>query len=183
VTKGQTNTVAAATQKSGSTVVTLEAQVNTDSIGVAPTGTVTFMQGSKTLGTVSNASATGFVSNGTGKGSTVAALYELQISSSQLSSAITPEQRPVPWGLTGGAVALAGLFFFAIPARRRSWRSLLCLMAFAFLISGVVACGSSSSNNNNNNNGGGSGTITASYAGDSNYNSSVSAAVSVTVTQ
>ena len=182
VTKGQTNTVATATQKSGSTVVTLEAQVNTDSIGVAPTGTVTFMQGSKTLGTVSVASATGFVSNGSGKGSTVAALYELQISSSQLSSAIIPEQRPVPWGLTGGAVALAGLLFFAIPARRRSWRSLLCLMAFAFLISGVVACGSSSSNNNNNN-GGGSGTITASYAGDSNYNSSVSAAVSVTVTQ
>ncbi len=180
VTKGATNTVAQATQKSGSTTVTLEAQVNTDSVGVAPTGTVTFMQGNKTLGTVSTAAATGFVSNGNGKGSTVAALYQLQINASQLSSAVTPEQRPFPWGVSGGAIAAACIFFISIPARRRSWRSLLCLMLFAFLISGVVACGSSSNNNGNN---GGSGTITANYSGDSNYSSSVSTAVSVTVSQ
>jgi hypothetical protein len=182
VTKGQTTTVAQATQKSGSTTVTLQAQINTDSIGLAPTGTVTFMQGNKTLGTVNTAAATGFVSNGSGKGSTVAALYQLQISSSQLSSAITPGQKPFPWGLSGGAVALAGLFFFAIPVRRRSWRSLLCLMVFAFLISGVVACGSSN-NNNGGGNSGGSGTITASYSGDSNYSNSISSAVTIMVSQ
>jgi len=68
--------VAVAGSQTGTTV-TLQAQINTDSIGVAPTGTVTFAVGSTTLGTAPTASATGFVSAGT-----VASLYQIAIPAS-----------------------------------------------------------------------------------------------------
>lgn len=80
ISQGQTS-VAAAGSESGTTV-TLTAQVNTDSIGLAPTGTVTFAVGSTTLGTVQTAKETGFVSNGSNNGETVASLYELDIPAS-----------------------------------------------------------------------------------------------------
>ncbi len=65
--------VAVVGSESGSTV-TLQAQINTDSIGNAPTGTVTFSVGSTTIGTAPTASQTGFVSTGT-----VASLYQIAI--------------------------------------------------------------------------------------------------------
>ena len=80
VAQGNT-TVAVSGSQSGATV-TLQAQVNTDSIGVAPTGTVTFAVGSTTLGTAPTAQATGFVSNGSNNGSTVASLYSISIPAS-----------------------------------------------------------------------------------------------------
>jgi len=80
VTPGATST--GVTGSESGTTVTLDAQINTDSIGVAPGGTgVTFAVGSTTLGTAPTAKATGFVSNGS-NGSTVASLYELSIPAS-----------------------------------------------------------------------------------------------------
>lgn len=181
VTQGATTTIAQATQSSST--ITLEAQVNTESIGVAPTGTVTFKNGSTVLGTVQTSSATGFVSNGSGQGSTIAALYKLQIPASQLNSSARVaglDHSAFSWKLSGG-IAVACIFLFTIPARRRSWRTLLGIAVFALLLSNVIACGSSSNNNNPNPPSGG--TITAVYAGDANYSTSTSAAVSVTVSQ
>jgi hypothetical protein len=189
VTQGQTTLTLTATRPSNSTTVTLQAQVNTDSIGVAPSGAVTFKNGNTVLGTVQTPSATGFVTNSNGQGSTVAALYQLQVNSSQVTSSISVKRAgldgaPFSWKLTGEAVAAAFVFFLVIPARRKSWQNLVGLVIFAITISTVLGCGGSSNNNNNNNNGGGGiGTITASYAGDANYAASTSQAVPVTVTQ
>ncbi|WP_158748935.1 protease pro-enzyme activation domain-containing protein [Acidobacterium sp. S8] len=189
-TQGATTTVAQATQTSTSSTVTLQAQVNTDSIGLAPTGTVTFKNGTTVLGTVQTASATGFVSNTSGQGSTVAALYSLQIPASQITSSVKVakvDHSAFSWKLSGG-LAVACLFLFTVPARRRSWRAILGLAIFALLMSNVIACGSSpSSSSGGGGSGGGGGTgstsITAVYAGDTNYTGSTSAAVTVTVTQ
>lgn len=184
VAQGQTQVVAAATQSG--TTVTLQAQVNTDSVGLAPTGTVTFKNGSTTLGTVSTSSTTGFVTNGTGQGQTVAALYQLQVSSSQISSSVKTANLNhgfFPWKISGGLAVMSCVFLFAIPARRRSWRTLLGLIVFACIVSSMIACGGSSSNSGGGGGGGGTGTITAVYGGDTNYSSSTSAAVTVTVTQ
>ena len=181
VAQGATTTVAQATQ--ASSTITLQAQVNPESIGVAPTGTVTFKNGTTVLGTVQTSSATGFVTNGTNQGTTVAALYSLQIPSSQLSSSAKVAKlnhNAFSWKLSGG-LAVACIFLFTIPARRRNWRAMLGLVVFALLISNVIACGSSP--NNSGGGGGGSGSITAVYAGDTNYTGSTSAAVTVTVSQ
>jgi trimeric autotransporter adhesin len=57
-----------------------------------------------------------------------------------------------------GETALACLVMLAIPARRRAWRRFLGLVAMAFAISGVIACGGGGGNHNNG------GTTTGSYA-------------------
>jgi hypothetical protein len=50
-------------------------------------------------------------------------------------------QRGVPWYAGGGAV-LACVLLFGIPARRRSWRTMLGMMALlAALSGGVLSCG------------------------------------------
>ncbi len=72
IVQGPTSVAVAGSQTG--TTVTLQAQVNTDSIGIAPTGAVTFKVGSTTLGTAATASGTGFVSSGT-----VASLYQISI--------------------------------------------------------------------------------------------------------
>ncbi len=76
IAKSTPTGVAVAGSESGTTV-TLQAQINTDSIGAAPTGAVTFAVGSATLGTAATASQTGFVSSGT-----VASLYQIAIPAS-----------------------------------------------------------------------------------------------------
>jgi hypothetical protein len=55
-----------------------------------------------------------------------------------------------------GGVAVAGLLFFGIPARRRNWRSLLGLVLLAGIVGLGIGCGSSNSGG-----GGGSGGTTA----------------------
>ena len=57
-----------------------------------------------------------------------------------------------------GETALAFLVMLAIPARRKAWRALLCVIALAFAISGVVACGGGGGSHNNG------GTTAGSYA-------------------
>jgi hypothetical protein len=52
-----------------------------------------------------------------------------------------------PWTVVGGAT-LACLMLFGIPARRRSWRTMLRALALlATLSAGVLACGGSGGGN------------------------------------
>lgn len=76
------------------------------------------------------------------------------------SSALVRPNRPgLPWYAAGGA-ALACLLLFGIPARRRSWRTMLGMLALLVtLAAGMGACGGSSSGN------GGGGGIAGTTAG------------------
>lgn len=56
-------------------------------------------------------------------------------------NAANQEPRGIPW-YAGGSAVLAGLFFFAIPARRRIARTMLgMLFLLAVFAGGVLACG------------------------------------------
>ncbi|GGG92460.1 Ig-like domain repeat protein [Silvibacterium dinghuense] len=57
----------------------------------------------------------------------------------------------------GGGIAVAGLLMLTIPARRRSWRTMLGVFVFAALVSLGIGCGSGG----NSGGGGGSGGTTA----------------------
>lgn len=175
-----TTTATAGASSVGSTgSVKIAVAVGADSIGAPPSGTVQLYNGTTAIG--SPVAVTQGYSSTTGLTQSTATFT---LTGSQLtgSAVVAKQQRSAfPWELPGGAAALAFAFFFAIPARRRSWRALLGIIVFAVMMSSVIACGSSSSNNNNG--GGSTASITAKYSGDTNYSTSTSAAVSITVTQ
>ena len=77
---------------------------------------------------------------------------------------------------TGGGVVLCSLFLSGIPARRRSWRSML-LALFAFGALGIIGCGSST---NSASSGTQAGTYTATIVGTSGT-TTVNAQVAITV--
>jgi subtilase family serine protease len=71
----------------------------------------------------------------------------LTISTTAATSATlgSPKRGAIPWYATGGAT-LACLLLFGIPARRRSWRTMLGMLALlASFACGAVACGSGGS--------------------------------------
>ncbi|HTA85856.1 MAG TPA: hypothetical protein VK729_06265, partial [Silvibacterium sp.] len=57
----------------------------------------------------------------------------------------------------GGGLAIAGLMFFGIPARRRSWRTILGIVLFAVIVGMGIGCGGGGGNSGG---GGGGGTTT-----------------------
>ena len=82
------------------------------------------------------------------------------------SALVHPKHSVVPWYTAGGAT-LACLLLFGIPARRRSWRTMLGMLALLMAItSGVFACGGGGSAGGGGGSGGGggnSGTTAGSY--------------------
>ena len=60
-------------------------------------------------------------------------------------------------------MALAGLLFFGIPARRRKWRSILVILVFAGIAGLGIGCGSGNSGGGG---GGGGTTIPGTTAGN-----------------
>jgi trimeric autotransporter adhesin len=181
VVQAGTSTAAASSATSvGSTAsVTISVAVTANSLGLPPSGTVQLYNGSTAIGSAATlkqgySSTTGLVQS----------TASISLTGSQILAVKTAKATPAafPWGISGGAAAMACVVFFCIPARRRSWRALLALLMFAIIISGATACGSSSNDNNNNNNGGAA-SITAKYSGDTNYTASTSTAVTITVTQ
>jgi len=270
ITKGGTSVGVSGTQSG--TNVTLTALINTDSIGLAPTGSVTFAVGSTTIGTASAPSSSQFVTNGNGYtvqsrysvtipsnttglvngNNTVVATYagDANYATSNASATVvigggggggsfslsgsaitisagatsgnttTINVAPSSSGFTGtvnltcsltssptgamappacsmnptsvslsgtkaatstftvtstanssaltyplknvfeaaGGTALACILMFTIPARRKGWRAILSLIAFAIAISGAIGCGGGSSSNN-----GGGGTTAGTY--------------------
>jgi hypothetical protein len=68
------------------------------------------------------------------------------------------------FGAAGGAL-LAFVVFLGIPARRRSWRSMLGILVLMTMLGSLTACGGGGSSSSNNNTGttGTSGTTTGTY--------------------
>ncbi|MGA7524920.1 MAG: protease pro-enzyme activation domain-containing protein [Acidobacteriaceae bacterium] len=96
--------------------------------------------------------------------------------SASASSALDLRHQPNPWVPGGGAAVFACVVLLAIPARRRGWRSFVCLLIFTGLVSAGISCGGGGGSGNVGPIGGSGGTtasgsynLTISYAGDSNY--------------
>lgn len=184
VVQNSTNTAAASSANSvgSSASVTISVAITSDSLGAPPSGSVQLFNGSTAIG--SAGSLTQGYSPTTGL---VQSNATFTLTGSQLLAVKTAklDKATFPWGLSGGAAAMACVLFFTIPARRRSWRALLGLVVFAIVVSSAIACGGGSSSGGGGGGGGGGGTatITAKYAGDTNYAASTSTAVTITVTQ
>ncbi len=179
VQAGTTTSAASSAASVGpSASVTISVAVAANSLGAPPSGTIQLFNGSTMIGAATNlkqgySSATGLVQS----------TASVSLTGSQLMGSVKTaklDRAAFPWGLSSGAAAMACILFFAIPARRRSWRALLGLIVFAFIVSGAIACGGDSSSGGGS---GGTASITAKYSGDTNYTASTSTAVTVTVTQ
>ena len=136
---------------------------NTSMIAVTPTGgfigsvTLTALVTSSPAGAVYPPTVS-FGSTGTVNiTSTTAGTATLTISTTAPTSAAParPNRPGAPWYLAGGAF-LACLLLFGIPARRRSWRTILGMLALLVtLAGGAISCGGGSSSGN----GGGGGVV------------------------
>ncbi|MGA3176344.1 MAG: protease pro-enzyme activation domain-containing protein [Candidatus Acidiferrum sp.] len=166
---------------SGASVV-LTAQVQTNSNGAGPSGSVSFTNGSTSLGSATCVQTSGAqnTTNGTA------------YCTATLSTAISGLYPPPAGGPRGPGLpvipmilALASLLLFAlglrwVPARRRRAFAVASLVAFVVLAGVIAGCGGGSSGGGGGGGGGGTRTINATYPGDSNYSSS-SGSVSITV--
>ena len=88
------------------------------------------------------------------------------------------------WTGAGGGAVLAFLFFLGIPARRRSWRSLLVVLVMMVALGSLVACGGGGSSTSTPTVGTPAGTYTFTVTGTGNdpANTTVSTTFTVNVT-
>jgi len=106
---------------------------------------------------------------------TTAGTSMLTIATSSNSAALS---RPLnKFFAIGGGATLAMLFFFGIPARRRSWRAILGMLILGAIVGVGIGCGSSGGGNNG---GGSSANYTVTVTGTSGSLTS-SANVAITV--
>jgi hypothetical protein len=185
VVQAATTTAAAssATTVGSSATVTISVAVAADSLGTPPSGNVQLFNGSTAIGT-----ATALTQGYSSTTGLVQSTASISVTGSQLIGSVKMAKQSrsaFPWGISGGAAAMACVLFLAIPARRRSWRALLALIVFAIIVSGATACGGGGNSGGGGGGGGGGGTatITAKYVGDTNYSASTSTAITITVSQ
>jgi trimeric autotransporter adhesin len=81
----------------------------------------------------------------------------------------------------GGGLAVAGLLFFGIPARRRSWSTILGVLVFAAIVGLGIGCGSSSGNSGGTTGGTTTGAYTITVTGTSGSLPAQTTTVNVTV--
>jgi membrane-associated phospholipid phosphatase len=88
-------------------------------------------------------------------------------------------------GEAAGAAVLALLVFFGIPSRRRAWRAMVGLLAVAFALLGISACGSTTRSGGTSNPGTTPGvyTYTITGTGTPAYNPAPTTTISLSVTQ
>lgn len=168
--------------------VTLTAYVITQSNGAGPTGSVTFANGTTSLGSATCQPTSGAANTNppiqgitAGTAYCVATLTSTSISTlypPPISGPRTPRLPLLPVIAAVLSVLVFAMGWRLIPQTRKWAYAYAGVLAFALLVAGIVGCGGGSSS------GGGGGattrTITATYAGDTNYggsNGSVSIAV------
>lgn len=169
------------------TSVTFTAYVVTTSNGAGPTGSMTFTNGSTSLGSATCAPTSGAENTNPpisqiGAGSA----YCTATLTAAISSLYPPpgNGRRTPWmPLTPILVVLMSAVLFALgwrwmPESRRRSYAYAGLLVFALLVAGIAGCGGGSGGGGGG--GGGTRTITAAYPGDANYAAS-SGSVSITV--
>jgi hypothetical protein len=98
--------------------------------------------------------------NSTTTSGTATATITTTAATSELAYPKLPGRSRGIFGAAGGAL-LAFVVFLGIPARRRSWRSMLGVLVLMALLGSLTACGGGSSSNNNNT--GTTGTTTGTY--------------------
>src|SRR5712664_1120028 len=175
VTKATTTTGVASLPSSitSGTMVTLSATISTQSNGVAPSGTVQFLNGATPISGTVTLIPTNGIDSSTGFASLKATL------TTTISALIPPvpmgRTRPSPplWRFVLLATAMAAFAYFLARFPKQRKYVYASMILFGLILTGVAGCG-----------GGGpqikSVTIHANYSGDSNYNSS-SGQVSITV--
>ena len=175
VTKATTTTGVASLPSSitSGTMVTLTATISTQSNGVAPSGTVQFLNGATPISGTVTLIPTNGIDSSTGFASLKATL------TTTISALIPPvpmgRTRPSPplWRFVLLATAMAAFAYFLARFPKQRKYVYASMILFGLIVTGVAGCG-----------GGGpqikSVTIHANYSGDSNYNSS-SGQVSITV--
>jgi subtilase family serine protease len=119
--------------------------------------------------------------SGAGVAATATATFTTTASSSGALRYPLPNRQDHRWYTAAGGSALACILFFSIPARRRSWRSMLSLLVFLVAITGA-GCGGGSSNNNNVATGTTTGTYTFTVTGTDSVTSTITSTTTVTLT-
>jgi len=152
------------------------------SLGAAPTGTITFFASGVQIGSPIAAVAS---SDGNGFAAATATISNAVVS--QLvppPAGDFPGPRNIrPFGLIAAAFALA-LALICMPKLRRRRSLAIATLLFALVGLGIAGCGGGGTTTGGGGGGGGGSTavnITAVYSGDSNYSTSTSSAISVTV--
>jgi subtilase family serine protease len=134
---GNTTTVTASTSNAYTGTVTFSCAIATEPAGAnasyypscTPAGTIT-------------------IASGQTSGSTTVSFGTTARSTSTAMAAPSEKSRPGRWYIPVGGAMLAGVFFFGIPARRRSWRALLSLLVFLVAMAGT-GCGGGGGGSNN----------------------------------
>jgi Pro-kumamolisin, activation domain/Bacterial Ig-like domain (group 3) len=177
VTKAMTTTTVTSSLtsiKSGGTV-TLTANVSTQSNGAAPTGTVQFKNGSSALSSAVTCTPTAATTT-TAASCTATVTTTLSFIVPPQTPRFFPNSPVSPIWIT--TYSLLVMILLALASSRKTKRTVYgfaSLTVLVLVVSGIAGCGSS---------GGGGGhtdVITAVYSGDTNYSTSTSAAVPISV--
>lgn len=152
----------------------VSAFVDTNSIGVAPTGTVTFFNGGTQVGNPVNVTATADAN-----GFVAASASTMLTLTSGVALVATPRNRPFEWipVIAFGFALLCGLLLLIVPMRRRLALAGLTLVILGLGI-GIAGCGGGGSSNTP---APGTADVTARFSGDGNYQGSSSTISIVTV--
>ena len=157
---------------------------NTSTITVTPqsgfTGTVNLTCAFTTNAANDPATCSMSPASLTGFSGTTAQTSTLTISTTAATTSLN-QTKKFFWPSAGGA-ALALLMLFGIPARRRSWRTMLGAFALLFLLAGgAVACGGGGGGGGGGNSGTTPGSYSVTITGTSGSTTVTSSAISVTV--
>ncbi len=114
------------------TVSATDGYAGTVTLSCSLTGSPT---GATEVPTCSAANATVTLSSGTTSGTATVTV------STTAATASMAKPKIGGWSEAGGGAVLALLMFFGIPARRRSWRAMLGVMALIALLGSLSACG------------------------------------------
>jgi hypothetical protein len=144
-------TPAAISSPGGTTTSTVTVNTSTDYVGTVTLtcALTTSPTGASYLPSCSISPATATLSSTTASGTATATINTTAATSGELVYPKLPSKGRGLFGAAGGAL-LAFVVFLGIPARRRSWRSMLGVLVLMAALGSLTACGGGSSSSNNN---------------------------------